>query len=108
MRQVSCELSYIRIAVLDEDFFHGGDGRAEAVDAELGAVLLESVEELLEDGTALVRQEVVEFGADARLLAHVRHVRADHCRDRLLSSAAVLHQRQVIADPCTTVCRRKL
>ena len=89
--------------ILDKDFFHGGDGRPEAVDAEFGAVLLECVEQLLEDGAALVWQQIVQLGAYTRLLPHVRYVVTNDTRDVLLSAAAVLYQRQVITDPCVHV-----
>jgi len=65
------------------------------------------VEQLLEYGTALVRQQIVELGADARLLAHVRHQVTNDARDVLLPTAAVLHQRQMIADPCACIVRTK-
>ena len=95
-------------SVPDEDFFHGGHRRPEAVDAECPAVLFQYVEQFLEAGAALVRQQIVQLGPDASLLLHVRHELAYDARDVLLPGLAVLHQRQVIADPCARAENKKL
>ena len=87
--------------VLDEHFLHGRDRRPEAVDAKFFSIIFEHVEELFEAGTALARQQVVEFRTYARFFADVRHEVADDARYVFLLTAAVLHQSKVIANPFT-------
>ena len=78
--------------LLDENFFHGGNGRSEAVDAKFLAVLFEHSEQFLKVGAAIVWQQIVQLRPHTRFLLHVGYVLANNTSDVLLFAFTVLHQ----------------